>query len=649
VIANKGNVLEQFTHFNDVDEFPKNILTEGRHCVLGIEGSRKSHFVIDMMVKLSDTKKGIPIICSFNTIDQQYEKYNTAVDIVTSLGWSEEKIKNKIKILPSTREIARNLFKDKIPWFAETMRMKCEGVERLDLISIHQKTWKLTKPSSSHPDHFGYNYQEDNKKFNLVISCNHIVNKLKQTNNHVKQHTLAIVSKNGDSPNPKLLKVFMDECINSLNEPWKYPKIKVKQKNLLDAITNKIKLHGKYLDVKENFELCIFTKDNINNSKDLLKENSRLVKYVRDLFNDESDSIVVFTQHEKFIYEFNPLMFPKGRIQWAVNNFRIFQDETPITKFFTLNIGILCNHVLSRAFYKKEEDLTSFEYNILKMMDPNAITRARNKIKNNPDSHHIVPLQGIVDLQVTNGAGFFQAQPQFRMKNERHNPMFTDYRNVLITTTEILDATYLNMVSYDVWQHNYKSSNDWEQWKPEWDDIEIFKITSGGLDTKKKNSKDLSKLIHKLKEENPNTLFIGKREWGCDTTIDAIKGSNKIYLDDKVKEMCIFLNPMNPNEIINYYSEIYDLLPEEEVPDNLHKLTMIQRRIDYINQACGRVLGPRKAYRSSYGMDKVKVKIYYSAADTVSEEAIRRCRYLHEDSQFSEIFFNLPACVTTEL
>jgi len=374
---NKGNVLNQFTNFNKVDEFPKSLLISGRHCMLGIEGSRKSYLVLDMMIKLSNEERGIPTICSFNTIEQQYEKYETAISIAESLGWKEGKIRNKIRLLPSTREITRNLFKTKMPWFSEIMRTKSKGNERLDLLSIHQKTWKVTKPCATHPKHFGYNYQQDNMNNNLLTACNFIMGRLKQTKNHVKQHTLAIVSKNGDAPDKNKIQEFMDDCIHSLNEPWRHPEIKVKQKNLLEAITNKINRTGKYLDADKNFEVCIFTKDDINNTKDILKENNILINYIRNSFDDDSESIILFTQHEKFTWEFNPVMFPTTRIDWAINNFRIFQDETPITKFSTLNMETLGNHSLSRAFYKNKENLTAHEYNMLKMLDPDTLIKVK--------------------------------------------------------------------------------------------------------------------------------------------------------------------------------------------------------------------------------------------------------------------------------
>ena len=138
---------------------------------------------------------------------------------------------------------------------------------------------------------------------------------------------------------------------------------------------------------------------------------------------------------------------------------------------------------------------------------------------------------------------------------------------------------------------------------------------------------------------------MGKKIYGCDSTLESIKGTNKLYKDKNLENVNIVLSPPNPNRSFFEFSDFYKYLDVVDV-DDLFETVAVCNRIDDIDQALGRTLGKRKEYRKKLGYEKIINYIFVYENDSITKEALMHSRYINPDVvEFKTLFVDPDVCL----
>ncbi len=603
-------LLEEFSNLNKVSKLPPyTSIKTGKNIIVDMPGSGKTTTMLhDMLMELYDSMGNIKIV-GCNTIEQVEEKYNECLKIrlehIENNHISKTEAFDKVKIIhiKSSTELVRETIRPHFPDLYDLFRGKTrnKGKLQLRLFSLHSNSWTLLKNISCKDSLLSTNY--DGSMDDLQRSIVQFYKRLKpdqKRNPTCKSHHILIADYEGNS-DMKIVERFLDKLLSKRkNRSRKYRLVDEVQKEL-----HKLKSKMK------NCGISIMSPKEVNTTRNWIRITSERLKDIKN-FDRQDTNLIVFMQNEKTLSEFKNFVDKK-------NIFSLILDEFPANKIKEVTFDKIKEN-MNNVLMKDPEEYTPMEYTVASLYNTKQLKSMRERVKLSGGNCSIeMPNNGI-----------------YHCSNRKNTYMIGDYtisvgpnllfglfKNITILTTERYPLAYCHL-------HNYKCilvdrTND-----PivKDNEVDITVLTDSAFDTTKKNTDKMKEYVKLLKKEYPDSLFIGKRNFGCDLTAEATKGLNSIYKNPKLKDICLFLTPPSPQEVFVASHEISD---GQETPDNLMEILAMEKRRDDIVQVLGRVFGPRKLYRRSYGMKDVKVHIFLSGCDKLSKKALENCYYIDED------------------
>jgi len=621
---NPIELMRKITKTIITNNFPGNILLDGKNCWLGPEGSSKSTQLMNLSINTIRETKGKCLFFLNNTIEET-EESNKKLNKINELKEGPVNL-GSIFNCRSTSEITRLAFANKSPRFFKSLKKKRTGREQLHIQTCFKyKTHRLKQVQTYDGD---YNYEYNNDDGDLQRSFRQINWKFSKDGwKKTTYDMIIIISHDGSEVNfTELDKEF--EFIEQLTingHGKQFFKCAVQRRKHIESILNKNQevVFFSQIDLKKIGKEIRNTKDTLNNI--ILNHNKN------------SNSIVINVQHEKMDSILKSIeKLPEERQKYIYDNFIFIVDELPINKNTTFTLDKLGEY--AKALVTPPSERNDTEYQLMKNVSKDIQEKYLNEINSVNDPIKSLPI--VVDMFHNDMDAFITPVPIFRSYgSSRVSPLLDKLNNVVILTTERLGTAFIHKYGFKIYEY-YHNDNSYI-----YDNITITAVNNQKYDTTKKNKSIIKNIVNTLRSDD--CFQIGNSILGCDSTIEAIKGSNKLYENPDLKTLIIYLSPPHPNKTADTYMEYKDV----DNKKNLFNTFAIQDRIDDINQMVGRVAGPRSKYRKVLKKnfeDKVKFKysgassqyikkdmwddinihIIYSNCDNITREALNHTRYL---------------------
>ena len=620
------NKLAKFENIEnlDIDQFI------GKNVFCDIEGGSKTTAVLTNAIRVVNAKpKGEVFIVISNTIKGQKEMFEESLRISNVM-----KIDPKdIHCILSTTQLIKELIQDDLPGLYKAFSEETKGNQKLVLISIKGNNFSLHKNITTFPKEIGYEYRpcdSDNLKKSLAqLRCRLNLS----GKNKTKCSYLALVINDEDYH-------IVDKLMNWLQEKkdshwWEYD-------NLEEYLTNifvEYKKSGR-LPIKFDPAICeigFITQARIGYVTYLVQANNDEIGELINKCDSSTPSRIIIMQSEKFSCEFEDMKdyIPKARYKYMIDHFHIVQDEIPNCRSIGLSIDKSLK-VLSSAIHKNEKDYTNEEYGVLKQFTKKQLIKIRESLNSNVKYHELFEMPVTILLHSGRRNSYLNGSPIMYLRKSKNRLIFniSAFKNTLILTTEKTAAAHLGLFKYKLFQ-KIRTVEEMLSLQAERHEVKIIVMSSEGLNPTKKNDEKMKNYVEINK--SPISFTIGKKSCGCDSTLESVKGTNKLYKDKNLKYVNIILGPPNPGQSYLEFSDFYKNIGENDIED-LFKEVAISSRIDQINQALGRTCGMRKIYRKQLGYDPIINFLFVYEHDDITMEALKHSRYINPDIiEFKEL------------
>jgi hypothetical protein len=578
-------------------DMPFNDLISGKNIFLDIEGSGKTTSTILNQLISTKQNAGLTFCNTFTTIDMQVEKYNYAIREAEKLGISKE----KVILIKSSSEMVRETIKDKDPLLHKKFKKETPEDRKttIEFISLKKGSYCHQRQYATYPGEKDYEYQVDGN--NLKRSFNQLNRKFGGNfKSSCSNDFIVVVNHHGGE-----YKKF-GELINKLNfctdgyNPGKSKfSTSILSRRLMDP---KMEFDKLSTDDEKYF---ILDRSEVNEVRQKIKEMKLLEQ---DIIKNPSNykDCIIFYQNEKFYHSFVNL-----KNKYIFDNFRLMYDEFPINKTCLNILDTIAD--ISRVLILNPEDREIKDNDILKCFDKKKIKKLERDVRNGDDI--VEDLEIDVQMYLNPNKNSY-LRPRWTWKPtgaSKLNKILTLFKNICILSTEKAPAEFMSHYGFKCYEKERDISTILSK------NIKVY-VLNNECDTTKKHEPAMKKFVSKTKGKGK--LVVGKRSLDCDTTLEALKGSNKIYQDKDLKKISLFISPIHPDEP-------YELFEKTET--NALEDVAIQRRTDDLNQFFGRHNGLRGLYREEMGLGDISTDVYISACDKISMIALRRSRYFNKD------------------
>ena len=588
---------------NFVESIPFKKMRRGKHVFLDAEGSGKTTSTLRHQIDVCHPEKeeymDNPItqqifFNTFNTIEGQREKYEWLVKDTATI-WGH----NHIHLIRSTSELIRKIFKEKDSELYEKLRGMKEKDKKTRLFFLRgsKKNVRLMKHTSCGRNDRDYKYNSESGS-DLYRSWKQLWRKFNASYHCKNPHTMyVLVSHNGNDIEN------IDEIINYLSQ---YVAIRDNNNKLATTAKSLISLQktiDSLIAETEGLSLIYFNHNELNDLQNDIQCNRDFENNVLEHPEDFAGHIF-FYQNEKLFSSMRKLK--KKNENFVRDHVTVVCDEFPVKKITEVSYESLTN--LADIILKEEKERTLEEFELLRLYSDEQLKKIKkdvNVLNNMTESFKLMS-----KMYISRNRSYLKPAPMFKPERSGELSMFFDlFDNIIILTTEDAPATFFENNGFRYWAKDIDESAFWSN-----EQIEVC-IMDEQMDTRKVHEKKLKKHIAENREEHH--FYIGKKALKCDSTIEAIKGSNDFCSREDIMYIDVFMSPVHPNEALAMHSG--NDVPLEE--------TAIKIQTDKLNQVLGRTLGHRAKARKSNLLNPIITRIYITKFDTITIEALGRCRY----------------------